>query len=533
MPVTNRWSLRVHLTILVVAVAAPFLVFLGLAAAGQVRAERARAESTTRLYASVLAARVEQELQSSQQTLARLSERPGAALSGQGECAPLARWQSELPTHVTSLFVVDTAGMVVCSTVPAADLVADGIAGVDWLKRAAASGDVATYRAPAKGNHWLITQVVPLPGQNGEAAGAIGFTADLASLGNEFNRLRLPAGTVAGLADSVSAIRMSARDRNEAFTLPSAGALMALANDSGYAEIGAPGEDARLYAVAPLNDTGWLVYVSVPAAAALAEVNQLILELILAGGATLFIVTGLAMFLSRRIVRPISMLAEQVRAVSNGARPASLPVTGPLEIAIYAEEFNAMLADRASLTHLASHDRLTGLPNRALLRDRLDQAILQARRNHTPVSVLMLDLNRFKQVNDTLGHEAGDTVLVEVANRLRHTLRASDTVARLGGDEFAVVLPETGMEGAQIAASKLVDAMEQPMAVNNQMVSIGASVGAAVYPDNGLDAPALLRNCDWAMYTAKRAGRPFAAFDGVTPAVPAPPLAILAPSTVG
>ncbi len=161
-----------------------------------------------------------------------------------------------------------------------------------------------------------------------------------------------------------------------------------------------------------------------------------------------------------------------------------------------------------SLAHQALHDSLTGLPNRVLLADRLDQGLQTARRTATPLALLLVDLNRFKEVNDTLGHPVGDLLLQQVATRMRDALRPSDTVARLGGDEFAVLLPATDADGAATVAATLCQALAEPLTVADQIVTVGASVGIALYPDQGADASTLLWQADMAMYAAKRAGLP-------------------------
>jgi diguanylate cyclase (GGDEF)-like protein/PAS domain S-box-containing protein len=157
-----------------------------------------------------------------------------------------------------------------------------------------------------------------------------------------------------------------------------------------------------------------------------------------------------------------------------------------------------------ALEHQALHDGLTGLPNRLLLQDRLTQAIRMADRDGRPFALCVIDLDRFKDVNDTLGHLAGDELLQEVAFRLRHALRASDTVARLGGDEFAVLLPDADMAAATLAAEKVVDALGASLVLEGHEVAVGASVGIALYPENGGDADTLLRRADVAMYAAKQ-----------------------------
>ena len=166
------------------------------------------------------------------------------------------------------------------------------------------------------------------------------------------------------------------------------------------------------------------------------------------------------------------------------------------------------------LEHQALHDALTGLPNRLLFNDRLRQAILAARREGRPLALMITDLDRFKEINDTLGHHYGDLVLRQVARRLQGTLRRSDTIARLGGDEFAVLLPTVrGAEDALQAAAKLVAAMERPVELEGQSFPIGLSVGVALFPEHGEDGSTLMRHADVAMYVAKRSGRGHALYD--------------------
>jgi len=157
------------------------------------------------------------------------------------------------------------------------------------------------------------------------------------------------------------------------------------------------------------------------------------------------------------------------------------------------------------LTHRGLHDPLTDLPNRTLLFDRLSQACARARRNGDPFAVVMLDLDRFKDVNDTYGHAAGDVVLVTLGRRLRTHLREVDTVARLGGDEFAIVLQGIGdAEGATAMAAKIIELIEQPVYHAGGMLHVGASLGIALCPQLGFSAPCLVHAADEAMYAAKR-----------------------------
>ncbi len=155
----------------------------------------------------------------------------------------------------------------------------------------------------------------------------------------------------------------------------------------------------------------------------------------------------------------------------------------------------------------AYHDALTGLPNRSLLEDRLHQLLVMSGRQESPVAVMFIDLDRFKQVNDTLGHGAGDLLLKVVAGRIAGCLRAEDTVARLGGDEFAVLLPGVGHpEAVATVARKLLGALAQPLEIAGQEVSVSGSIGVSLHPPDGDDVPSLLKHADAAMYRAKGQG---------------------------
>lgn len=170
----------------------------------------------------------------------------------------------------------------------------------------------------------------------------------------------------------------------------------------------------------------------------------------------------------------------------------------------------------ARIRHVAEHDALTGLPNRTLLYDRLKIALLRAQRARNRVGVLMIDLDHFKRVNDSLGHHIGDKLLIGVADRLRGSLRESDTVARMGGDEFVVVLPDLKdkAEAAKVSA-KILDSLSIPQLVEQHQLEMTLSIGVCVYPDDALTTDDLIRNADTAMYAAKESGRGrFVAFSG-------------------
>jgi diguanylate cyclase (GGDEF)-like protein/PAS domain S-box-containing protein len=161
-----------------------------------------------------------------------------------------------------------------------------------------------------------------------------------------------------------------------------------------------------------------------------------------------------------------------------------------------------------TIHHLAYHDALTGLPNRVLLNDRLCQALSSAKRTGTRGALMILDLDRFKDINDTLGHSMGDLLLKAVGERLTGLLRKSDTVSRMGGDEFVLLLPSiASTDSAAVTAAKIVAAFNKPFVCNGHTLSITASIGIADFPDDGEDAETVLKNADIALYRVKEAGK--------------------------
>jgi diguanylate cyclase (GGDEF)-like protein/PAS domain S-box-containing protein len=180
---------------------------------------------------------------------------------------------------------------------------------------------------------------------------------------------------------------------------------------------------------------------------------------------------------------------------------------GELERAV-AERTAELEEAKARAQHLADHDALTGLPNRRLLEDRLTQALALSYRNRKNTAVMFVDLDRFKTINDSLGHSVGDALLREVAARLVKQLRIGDTICRIGGDEFVVVLPEV-KRSSDVAhvAQKVIEQLSQPLSIEERELVVTCSIGIAVYPDDGRDAESLIRNADAAMYHAKELGR--------------------------
>lgn len=172
-----------------------------------------------------------------------------------------------------------------------------------------------------------------------------------------------------------------------------------------------------------------------------------------------------------------------------------------------------LLETNRELKNLALYDHLTGLPNRVLLRDRLQQNLFSAKREQHTVAVLMLDLDHFKEINDTLGHNIGDELLKQVSQRFEHQLRKSDTVGRLGGDEFAIIVPGADSESAVRVANMLTKCLEPPFEVRDNILTVSGSIGITVYPEHGENVSELFKRADVAMYVAKRGNRGYTIYD--------------------
>lgn len=225
----------------------------------------------------------------------------------------------------------------------------------------------------------------------------------------------------------------------------------------------------------------------------------------------------LVFYLGRRTTQPLKKLLHASRLIRKGYAETNLDVKSPVtDVRDLAKNLNLMreemVSQTSALQHQAMHDMLTELPNRLLLEDRMRQAILAGSRMSKPFTLLLMDLDRFKEVNDTLGHQAGDEILRQAATRLLAVVRKVDTVARLGGDEFAVLLHDARPIAARIAENMVLE-MERTFTVKGHAISIGASVGIAHYPDQCDNAEELMRQADIAMYEAKNSGIHFKVYN--------------------
>ncbi len=218
------------------------------------------------------------------------------------------------------------------------------------------------------------------------------------------------------------------------------------------------------------------------------------------------------LWLRGRVVGPLGRLSQALDQAGAGDRAQKWSGREDDAVGAAGRAFNRMqdrlqtseTRMRAVLEYQILHDALTGLPNRTLLMDRLEQAILVARREHRHFTLMITDLDHFKEINDTLGHHCGDQLLEQAADRMKAVIRGSDTVARLGGDEFAFLLPTADSGQALRVAGKVLKELERPYEIGDRRFTLGASIGIAMFPGDGEDAATLMRRADLAMYAAKR-----------------------------
>ena len=226
-----------------------------------------------------------------------------------------------------------------------------------------------------------------------------------------------------------------------------------------------------------------------------------------------------SVLIARSVTRPLSLFSAMTRRIEEGDYAQAIDVQGTDEVSELARRFNlmreAIAAREEQILKLAYRDPLSDLPNRVLFNDRLRVALEGARRSGAALTVLVMDLDRFKYINDTLGHHVGDMVLQQVALRITRVVRKSDTTARLGGDEFAVLLVNSGVDEARGVAQKVVAALEAPIAIGQHSLDVRASVGIAAFPAHAEDADTLMRRADAAMYSAKRGNTGFAVYDAL------------------
>ena len=434
------------------------------------------------------------------------------------------------PLFSHGLFVTNTKGTVIADY-PRLTQRAGAAYGEDDYIRMALSGELAVGRAVigrVEGEP-VVPMAIPIKNNAGEVLAVLAGITATAAPGFFDSLQQVRIGETGGfLLISPQDQIFVAATKPELVLKPTAAPGVNPLHDRALAGFRGSGvtvnaqgvEEVAAFASVP--STGWFVVARLPTEEAFATVTRtqdfIFRNTILVIGIFLVILTvGLTV-----LFRPLTRAAIHADGMTRGDLPLEpLPIERADEIGNLIRAFNRLLAKfratQSKLVEMAHHDTLTALPNRLLLADRMGQTLARSRRDQTSLAVLFLDLDGFKPINDSLGHEAGDLALVEIAQRLGTIVREADTLARVGGDEFVVVLgdldPDTALAeaGAGLVATKCIDILRQPMTIKGEVLSVGVSVGIAIgHGESSFDQLMLL--ADRAMYKAKQSGRDRYAF---------------------
>jgi diguanylate cyclase (GGDEF)-like protein len=504
----RRAGVRTYLLATFGACLAALVALTAMTTTSSFHRERGRAERELEAAAQENAQWADETMPGALEVLGSVATQPGITIFDVTECGDVFSGLSSVATqgHL-HLFRPDRSQ--VCSL--RAPGISDGDIPVgDWFEQTIATHEPVnggTAIDPLTG-HPAITIALPVDGESGQ----VGVLA--AVLYTDAVPLELPAGA----SPSMVLVQLDPDRKTVLATSADAPVRTGPVEDSWLSRPlrgeGATLEDVdgvtRIYRQVTAPESGWILLAGLPRSVALASAERELHRNLWVGLAVLLVVSGLGLTLQRRIARPASRLRHAIEAASTD-HTVRAPVEGPAELAAVAEAFNATIAQRRALerelAHQALHDPLTSLPNRTLLADRLDQALARQARAGGTVVVAFMDLDRFKLINDSKGHPAGDALLVSLARRLESVLRAGDTVARFGGDEFVMVSEGDHTDDDVMSiAQRLAATLEDSFSVAGEEIRVSGSVGLAV-GHSGDSADDLIRNADAAMYEAKKTQR--------------------------
>ncbi len=502
-PRHRTWSVGGHL----LAVTVTVVVFFGAVGAYSAWGELRQARRTVVREATSQAATVAKALASGWSqvgtAVATLAADPSvaAAFSSPSGCQNGPALEFMPGGH---LDLVAPDGRVVCSSasLPARGVTQDAAVSRTALLAPGGPVQVGPFRDAVTGQR-AVGVAAPVKDRSGRRIGAVIAVSPMAAMAGEL------AQAYAGPQHYRFAITDS----------PTGAVLSAPGGSTGSASGTPTRPDATknpitsggyLYGSALVPGAGWLVFAGVRPATALGPTRSVLVTEIILGGLALLVILALLALIHRRIATPLRRLTGLVGDTGPHVDAMLAQVGGTSEVVRLATAFREVTEGRdayeAQLTHNTLHDPLTGLPNRALLADRLGHALAQAARSPGLVAVLFIDVDRFKLINDSLGHTVGDEALVILACRLANLVRDGDTLARFGGDEFVIVcedLPDVA--AVTQLADRLAESVAAPLEVADQLVRLTVSVGIAV-ADESSTGESLLRDADAAVYQAKRRG---------------------------
>ena len=521
-------SVRVRLILLVLLVFAPAFGLLVYMAALDRQSAMSNVRAKVLHLARLAAAEDAQIVQSTHHLLQYLARTPEVrGLTRRSACNDMLAQQIKLYPYYDNLGVAGSDGIRFCSVL--APEQSPDLSDRSYFRRALETRDfsVGDYQIGRSSGNSGVGFGYPVLDSNGGVRGVVYVTLNLAWLGQSLVRTQLPPDATLSVVDGTGIILVHFPDTEEQVggSVPPA-ILQEMISRSGEGTVEGAGPSGvrRIWGFVPLktSSAGTLyVRVSLPAASAYANIEyEFYRNLILIAATALIVIAIVWAGGERLVMRPVKALTLTSRRLGRGeyrARTGEPHVPGEFgELARAFDNMAAALQERdLGLKHAmrdlhaqAITDALTGLYNRRYLYELLPRELLRAKRKGTPVSIIMLDIDYFKNVNDTLGHEAGDYVLREFGALIKKNIRDIDIACRYGGEEFCLVLPEAPLDIAQRKAEEIRIALEQrDLNYRGKPITITASLGVAVYPDHGTETDILLRAADEALYEAKGSGR--------------------------
>ena len=536
-------SIRSHLLLLVLALSVPLICYVGFEIYTQRQQAVAHTKSSLRTLAKTMASNTGGKIADARLTLERLAVRPLIRKVDPQACDGVLQDLLTLNSDYANAAYTDLEGQVVCSAVPP-----PGGKRLNFGREPAfqhfqklRSFDVGRpFLGPISGK-WVSVLSTPIWNNQHEMVGGVHIPMDLKAFDPKIPAQFLPDGSRYGFfRDDGIMVWRNVDPEGVIGKRPDAEAARQIVQirDGEFESLAVDGV-IRFFSVVPMPEVGWVAFVGVPVSVVYAEANQRALTTAFIALLAITLLGILAIAMARWIARPIAALAQTARLVHRGDLGARATLTGPREVLEVADAFNAMtdslqatsrtleaeVAERKEMEiqmrDMAFHDALTGLPNRLLLIDRMNQLMAASARGCFYGALMFLDLDDFKPLNDSHGHEVGDHLLKEAADRLKRCVRHMDTVARFGGDEFVVMLGELhadhgrSMAQAHSIAEKIRVLLSAPylliIAREGQADRVvehrcSASIGVVLFFQDQASQADLLKRADMAMYQAKKAG---------------------------
>lgn len=536
-------SIRAHLLLLVLALSVPLISYVGFEIYAQRQQAVAHTKSALRTLARTMASNTGGKIANARLTLERLAARPLVRKVDPQACDGVLQELLTLNSDYANAAYTNLDGQVVCSAVPplGGKRLNFGQSPAFQHFQKLRSFDVGQpFLGPITGK-WVSVLSTPIWNDQHEMVGGIHIPMDLNAFDPKIPVQFLPDGSRYGFfRDDGIMVWRNLDPEGVIGKRPDAEAARQIVRvrDGEFESLAVDGV-IRFFSVVPMPEVGWVAFVGVPVSVVYAEANQRALTTAVIALLSITLLGILAISMARWIARPIAALAQTARLVHRCDLGARAIVAGPCEVQEVANAFNAMtdslqaasqaleaeIAERkeieVQMRDMAFHDPLTGLPNRLLLHDRMSQVMAASVRGGFFGALMFLDLDDFKPLNDTHGHEVGDQLLKEAADRLTRCVRQMDTVARFGGDEFVVMLGELHADRAQsmaqahsiaekirvlLSAPYLLTISQEGQADRLVEHRCSASIGVVLFSKGPASQADILKWADAAMYQAKKAG---------------------------